>query len=583
MLCYTILFDQPLKIITYHMGIIILNFLLFISICNLIVFFTPKKLSIVSILILLSIYVLGYFLIYYIFYISNSNWGNPATWAIVKPYIFKPKELISIIPISIYLALFLFFILIFIVIVFVNRLTNSIYLNIQSNYLERNSIRSIMILSFCFLFLLCSGVVLSSDSFSYRMKIAHNLKHDPFMAFFYYKRQSILTQKIGFEKKVEADNYEVNQVGCAKNVILIICDALRSDHMSLYNYKRQTTPFLDSITMNTHSLITPNAFSSSSRSFLGISNILSSDDELSMHNFFLHDVLSKIGYRINFILSGDHMNFYGLKNHYGDHINFYSDGRTMINDFHKSELNPNNDLNILNTLSDLNFADNRSDFFYLHYMTVHQMGSSNHEYQIFGPSEIENVFMRDKKRHINNYDSRVLQLDDYLRQSFSILSGKGYLEDAVVVITSDHGQSLFDYGKGYGHTQSVYYSEINIPLIFLDFRNTEKTSQSTVKIACQNDVAPSVLDLLELTIPQSWKGNSVFSNFPNEPVYAHERSYYSIIDNYKDSLLVQYVWDKNKKKEEIFIIDNYRVIEAVVEKEVKDCLRNNLFRNYYLN
>src|SRR5690606_20004805 len=61
-----------------------------------------------------------------------------------------------------------------------------------------------------------------------------------------------------------------------KNIILIIIDALRSDHLSLYGYKRETSPFLDSLyaTGKLHKI--DMSFSVAADSYAGINAILRS-------------------------------------------------------------------------------------------------------------------------------------------------------------------------------------------------------------------------------------------------------------------------------------------------------------------
>ena len=57
-----------------------------------------------------------------------------------------------------------------------------------------------------------------------------------------------------------------------------------------------------------------NYYSTTSWSYNGISNILSSSYKLFNNNFFIHDVLKKQDYDVQFILSGDMENFWKLGN-----------------------------------------------------------------------------------------------------------------------------------------------------------------------------------------------------------------------------------------------------------------------------
>ena len=45
----------------------------------------------------------------------------------------------------------------------------------------------------------------------------------------------------------------------ARNVVLVVCDTLRADHLSLYGYHRDTSPFLDWLGQKGH--VYQNAYS----------------------------------------------------------------------------------------------------------------------------------------------------------------------------------------------------------------------------------------------------------------------------------------------------------------------------------
>jgi len=62
------------------------------------------------------------------------------------------------------------------------------------------------------------------------------------------------------------------------------------------------------------------------------------------------------------------------------------------------------------------------------------------------------------------YDAALAELDDLLRSLVGALEKEGYLENTVVVVTSDHGEHLGDHHM-IGHQHSLYDALIHVPLI----------------------------------------------------------------------------------------------------------------------
>jgi arylsulfatase A-like enzyme len=64
------------------------------------------------------------------------------------------------------------------------------------------------------------------------------------------------------------------------------------------------------------------------------------------------------------------------------------------------------------------------------------------------------------------YDGEVAYLDAELRQLFAELRGRGFLDDAIVVVTSDHGEEFREHGRIL-HGFALYEESIRVPLILV--------------------------------------------------------------------------------------------------------------------
>src|SRR5690606_22898659 len=93
---------------------------------------------------------------------------------------------------------------------------------------------------------------------------------------------------------------------------------------------------------------------------------------------------------------------------------------------------------------------------------------------------------------INFYDNGVFQFDYYVGEVLDQLKSKGYLENALVVITADHGEALGDHGE-FGHAKGVWFPVQHVPLIMLRFGYEPPSAIEQPAMASQIDIAPTIL------------------------------------------------------------------------------------------
>ena len=101
------------------------------------------------------------------------------------------------------------------------------------------------------------------------------------------------------------------------------------------------------------------------------------------------------------------------------------------------------------------------------------------------------------------------QADGIIRQIFDALRAKRYLDDAVVVVTGDHGEGLGE--RHWAHGWHLYNEDIRIPMLLYD---APAATYPDLSFAAQVDIAPTILDRLGLPIPASWEGQSLLAPTP---------------------------------------------------------------------
>jgi glucan phosphoethanolaminetransferase (alkaline phosphatase superfamily) len=317
--------------------------------------------------------------------------------------------------------------------------------------------------------------------------------------------------------------YPVSVAGAhRRNVILAIVDSLRADRMQVYGYGRKTTPFLSQLVESGRMKQVRDAFSTCSESFCGITSTLSGREfqNISADTFNLQDVLRAEGYRTWFLLSGNHHAWNGLPRFY--HLN---DGE-MFDGSMTARYTMDDDRLVLEGLERVphSSADHPA-FFYVHLMSTHYLGVQFPESHVFTSADdrvspgLEPYKILEQLNKPDRYDDKVLQADGMIRRLFDALSAKGYLDDAIVVVTGDHGEGLGE--RHWAHGWHLYNEDIRIPLLVYDASGAKYPD---LAFGVQVDIAPTILDRLGLPIPESWEGESLLS--PSKQRFTHHQTYF---------------------------------------------------------
>jgi len=105
------------------------------------------------------------------------------------------------------------------------------------------------------------------------------------------------------------------------------------------------------------------------------------------------------------------------------------------------------------------------------------------------------------------YDGEIRAADDGVREMVQGLEELGLLESTIVVVLGDHGESLGEHGIYFEH-HGLYECCLRPPLIVHWPRelNGERRSRAVVQLP---DVAPTLLDMLGLPVPEAMDGRSL--------------------------------------------------------------------------
>lgn len=362
---------------------------------------------------------------------------------------------------------------------------------------------------------------------------------------------NLLAEKIDSLEDSARLSYQTAKERSKKNVILIIVDALRPDHMGVYGYGRETTPYLAHLIQAKNGTVVPNVRASCGDSSCGLLSLASSKflHQFSRRPFTLQQVLRRHGYKVNMILGGDHTNFYGLKKKYGE-VDSYLDGAMAGGGYYA-----NDDQLVLNYTHRLPDWTGQPVMIQFHLMSSHVLGRRHDRFSKYSPSGNYALpghrMSMSREEIVNFYDNGVVQADAMIHELLTTLHTKGYLNDSMVVVTADHGEALGEHGL-FAHANGVHEEVLRIPLIVIPYGYESKLKVTTRQAASQVDIAPTILAEAGLEIPRTWSGvplqESELTNF----TYFQQGALAGLIDHRDPKMLWKYWIDGKSGSEYAF-------------------------------
>lgn len=359
--------------------------------------------------------------------------------------------------------------------------------------------------------------------------------------------------KVAANDRFVAEHYPT-QHSSSRNVILIVCDALRADHLPMYGYERNTMPYLHQRYTNGEVQKIENCISTSASTVCGIPSLMQSKEwkNCTYDGFTLFKLFKKQGYQTAAIIAGAHKAWYNIAGTYARDCDYYFDGMNAQKHYFKD------DRVVLEGLESKSFQPS-NNFFYLHLQSPHETALLQNEFAVWKPFDKTTGSTSDRLLHLTNlYDNKILQADFTIKKIFEALDRKGILKDALIIITADHGEGLGEHGVD-GHVDWLYQAQTRVPLLIIDNQNKYPSK----KFSLQIDIAPTIAQAMHFAVPACWQGVPLLDSTTVQYSY-HEtgkagletkRQQYAIIDN-EDSVIYKYIFTKDFKQEELYELKN---------------------------
>lgn len=118
------------------------------------------------------------------------------------------------------------------------------------------------------------------------------------------------------------------------------------------------------------------------------------------------------------------------------------------------------------------------------------------------------------------YLACIRYVDDNFKRLFAWLKEEGWYDDAIIIVTSDHGESFMEHGYFEHPPQSLYNEQVQIPLIIK--LPGQKKHKTHVERVSHIDLFPSVFSYLNIQVPSDFcgKGDLFYPNHRKNPIFA---------------------------------------------------------------
>jgi len=325
------------------------------------------------------------------------------------------------------------------------------------------------------------------------------------------------------------------------NILLILIDALRPDHLGINGYNRNTSPNIDKLAEE--GIFFLNAYCTLPRSDPTITSILTgmyphshgvrlmANNKLNPSIATLPEILKSHGYKTAFIKPGSippegydrgftHYDLlaWKIKNKIKraiykatHHNNFLGGAEQRFSTAMRwIKKNINKKFFFLIHTNDLHWPypipKPYDHMFDPEYKGDHTFAKQTYRGDItFG---IKKLPQEQINHAIAHYDGGIHYIDFHLGKLVDFLKKKNVYDDTLIIIVSDHGEHFGEHGYYFQHGASLYEASAKSTLLFHCPKNLPKNVKINSRVQAL-DIMPTILDILKIPLVEKIEGISL--------------------------------------------------------------------------
>jgi arylsulfatase A-like enzyme len=146
-------------------------------------------------------------------------------------------------------------------------------------------------------------------------------------------------------------------------------------------------------------------------------------------------------------------------------------------------------------------------------------------------------------RTLDQYDGEILYTDGEMGRLLDRLEALGVLKNAIVVVTADHGEEFYEHGRN-SHGRSTYEEVLHVPFV-IHWPGKIAAGKAYDATAGLIDVMPTLLDLVGLETPKAAQGVSFAGSLAASAAPPADRRIFAQVS--QDTFAMEMVREGNEK------------------------------------
>jgi choline-sulfatase len=335
----------------------------------------------------------------------------------------------------------------------------------------------------------------------------------------------------------------------AKNVIFILVDTLRADHVNCYGKRKVITPALDGLAKEGAMFSNFSSVEDWTKPTIAtiLTGVYPSTHKAQNEKTILSDKIKLISENLReqniktgaFISNGYVSEKFGFKRGWDYYENYVVEGR------------PDGAESVFGCAADWIRENQDQRFFaYIHTIDAHVPYNPPKEFLDLyddkpydGPIipakthvQVEDIKSgrlsvreRDVERLVALYDGAISYHDKCLDVFLKDLAEMNLLEDTLIIVTADHGEEFGEHGS-FGHGHSLFQELVHVPFIAV-WKGVIPKGKRIIDDYGQIAIAPTILDAFGLEPPAHFEGVSVLpkilgqNSAPRRPSFLVHKDY----------------------------------------------------------
>jgi len=312
------------------------------------------------------------------------------------------------------------------------------------------------------------------------------------------------------------------------NIIVIVVDALRADHLPFYGYPKDTAPFLNKL--SEHSSVFVHSYSASNWTVPSVGSILTSlypfqhrvntgnptrveEGEGNKH-FAVSVMADSITTLAEILKSSGYQTFGVSSNFFVSSERGYAQG---FNYFYKFPMKT--DAEVIHTkLAEWEGEMRKGPYFlYVHYTDVHIPYHRRAPWYEPGKSKRDDF--------ISAYDSNIPYVDAKIEALYRRLN---WGHDTILVVTADHGDEFWEHGYR-GHNRNLFNGSLGVPLLIY-LPEGDRAGRRIEPNVSSIDIMPTLCEYIGRKPDPQLEGRSLLPAMRGKEEYLVGRPIYAYVE-----------------------------------------------------